>query len=68
MKGPQIGKMFWLLRITRRYYRMDPPGWFVFECAVVKFLSLPEEGEVIQKRHYKGVWIRFAFWIPFDAA
>lgn len=65
---PVVGKLQGWVRIHRSLDRMTPPGWFIFDAAILRFVSLPKEGERIFKEHWRGVWIRFSFWIPFDRA
>lgn len=63
---PKVGKLQVWLRILRRVDRIDPPGWFVFDCAIIRLKALPEQGARITPDFYRGVWIRFMFWFPFD--
>jgi len=45
-------------------YRFD--GWRVLDFGIFKLLSLPDDGIIPDKRHYKGFWVRFRFWLPFE--
>lgn len=63
---PVIGKYQSWFRVLRSLDKMFPPGWFVLDVAFLKFVELPQPGEMILRKHWRGVWIRFAFWIPFD--
>lgn len=65
---PQIGILQAWVRIHRPLDTMRGYGWFVFDAAILKFVELPEQGSMILPRMWKGIWIRFAFWVPFDRA
>lgn len=43
-------------------YRHD--GWRVGDVGIFKLTSLPDDGMLPNKRHYKGFWLRFSFWLP----
>lgn len=45
-------------------YRGD--GWRVADVGIFKLTSLPDDGIRPNKRHYKGFWLRFRFWLPLD--
>lgn len=45
-------------------YRFD--GWRVLDFGIFKLSSLPDDGIIPNKRHYKGFWVRFRFWLPFE--
>lgn len=45
-------------------YRFD--GWRVLDFGIFKLSSLPDDGIIPDKRHYKGFWVRFRFWLPFE--
>ena len=45
------------------YTRMDY-AWYEFHIAFVKLVDKPAEGEVIQRKHYRGIWIKFMYWFP----
>ena len=63
---PVVGKLQWWLRITRRFNMVDPPGWRVFDFAIIRLKEIPEAGGRILPKHYRGIWIRFMFWLPID--
>lgn len=64
---PEVGKIQWWFRVTRRYNVVDPIGWRVLDVAIIKLIEIPEAGGPIQKKHYKGIWFRILFWMPFDS-
>lgn len=39
-------------------------AWYEFHIGFLKLKELPPEGEVIQRKHYKGIWIKFMYWFP----
>jgi len=41
-------------------------GWRYVEFGIVKIKFFPEEGCIYEKQHYKGVWIHFKYWLPFE--
>ena len=44
-------------------------GWYAFNFAVFKLKQFPSDGWKFERgKHYKGFWIRFAFFIPFGRA
>lgn len=48
-------------------FRQLRNGWKVADVGIFKLTSLPDDGMVPRsKRHYKGFWLRFLFWIPID--
>lgn len=63
---PVIGSWFFRLASTRDIMRMER-GWRIFEFSLFKWRALPEPGERIQKRHYVGVRVLFAYWLPFES-
>ncbi len=54
------------VKVKRRMDRVDYMGWKQFQFYVLKFTSFPSMGSVVTKKHFKGFWIRFMFWLPFD--
>lgn len=67
INAPEIGKWWFYFSIKPDYlsrYR----GWRRLDLAVIKLHSLPAEGYHIHKEHYRGIWIRFYFWLPFEWA
>lgn len=63
---PLIGKWQVFFGVYRNNVGHMEMGWHVLDCGIVKITELPEEGAWLGKNDYKGIWIRFAFWIPFD--
>jgi len=53
-------------RIDKDIKRMER-GWRIFDFAILKFVEFPQQGEVIQRKHYKGIKILFAFWLPIES-
>ena len=45
--------------------RNEQEGWRYITFGIVKIVELPEEGDTIEKKHYKGVWIHLDYWLPF---
>lgn len=39
------------------------PHWYTFHFGIFKMISFPREGEMIQKKNYKGFWFRYEFTI-----
>lgn len=57
----------WQLFISlNRDYRYIERGWKIFQIAIIKIIKKPEKGVMINKSDYKGFWIKFAVWFPFD--
>lgn len=50
-----------------RDYRTMLVGWKLVEFGIFKIHTFPQEGEALQKHHYKGFIIRFIMWLPFDS-
>jgi len=49
-------------------YRSMEMGWKIFNFYFINLKSIPDQGEMLHKRNYKGFIIKFAVWIPFDKA
>ena len=66
MKRKQIELNEWtfIFSITRDHWRHHV-GWYVFEFGVFKAISRPPEGCRYARSDYKGIWIRFLFFLPF---
>lgn len=62
---PLLDKWQWTYYFGRDWIRLDM-GWKEIRFGVFKFVSLPGEGEMIQKKHYKGFIIHFYVWLPFS--
>lgn len=63
-----LNKWQWGAKINKQN-QYDPRytmGWHTFELWFLKFVYFPEEGEMIQKKHYKGFLLKFNFWFPID--
>lgn len=64
----ELNKWQFYFNVYRDYAYADPAGWKRFDLFIGKLTSFPEEGVVITKKNYKGIWIKFKFWIPFERA
>jgi len=66
---PTFKWQFWCKPFGRDYYRVGGGyGWRIFELGCIKIIQMPEPGEQIHKKLYKGFIIRFAYWLPVDRA
>ena len=63
---PIVGSLVFRLSSTKDITRMER-GWRIFEFSLFKWKELPEPGERIQKRHYSGIRILFAYWLPIES-
>lgn len=64
---PEIGRWWFLFKVCRDWAR-GYPGWRRFDLALIKLKSRPPDGEIITKEHYRGFWLRFYFWLPWESA
>lgn len=64
---PVVGRWQFFFSICKDARTLEN-GWFVLGCGIIKITKLPKLGDILGKENYKGIWIRFAFWIPFDHA
>ena len=56
--GIQLNKWHFKFGIVPIYWRKN--GW-MFHFGIFKLLKFPPEGEIINKAHYQGFWIRIKF-------
>ena len=61
MQYPLLGQWYFVLAL-------DPARWmhhgYFFQFGFFKLTSFPPEGEVFQKKHYKGFWLKHEFNLP----
>lgn len=58
---PVIGQWHIIFALT--------PAWWtqrasIFQMGLFKLTSLPPEGEMIQKKHYQGFWLKWEIEMP----
>ena len=41
-------------------------GWYRFDLALLKMHINPPDGELITGEYYRGFWLSFRFWLPFE--
>lgn len=39
-------------------------GWRSCWFGIIKLTSFPDEGEMVQNTNYKGMLLRFMYWLP----
>lgn len=61
----EITKWHFDLSIGRDVMRMER-GWKIFNFSLFRWKQLPEQGERIQSKHYRGILIQFAFFFPIE--
>lgn len=68
MKKPILNKwqIFFGTDPAKNFVYQLPIGWRFYEFGIIKLKSLPEPGIAIGKENYKGFWINFRFWLPFE--
>lgn len=49
-----------------RDYRIFERGWKIVRFGIFNIHTMPEEGYVLQKKHYKGFILKFYIWLPID--
>jgi hypothetical protein len=49
---------------SRIWYERDATGWRRFEFGIFKLHTLPGDGEMITRKHYRGFWFQMRFWFP----
>lgn len=58
-----LNKWQFIFRHEPDYRTMDR-DWRDVDIAFVKFVSFPQEGSLIEKANYKGIWLKFSYWFP----
>lgn len=61
----EIGIWQWAFNIQADYMR-GGMGWRSIAIGYFKILELPEQGAVLAPGQYKGVLIRFRYWLPWE--
>lgn len=62
---PILNKWQWHFYFGKDYSRLDR-GWKEVNLGILKIHTMPEEGERLWKKHYKGFLLRFFIWLPID--
>ena len=58
----------WQIHFTfSRDYFTFARGWKQFIFGIFKLHTLPQEGEMITSKDYKGFIIKFYIWLPIDS-
>ena len=58
---PEINHWHFEFIFKPAYYRL---GAMHCSLGLFKLMKYPPEGEIVQRHHYKGVWLRFDFNLP----
>lgn len=57
----------WMIFFNRAPLNHYPTkGWREIEFGIIKLKSFPLEGHVYERNHYKGFWINFSYWLPWE--
>ena len=59
----KTNKWQFIFRHERDYMTMDR-AWRNVDIGVVNFTSFPPEGASIDRKHFRGIWIKFSYWFP----
>jgi hypothetical protein len=64
---PLLNKwQLWCRPFEPIFTRFMDGGWHVFDAGIIKIHTMPKEGEALGREHYRGVIIRFSYWLPID--
>lgn len=57
---------FWCRLFDTDYYIQGTRGWHIFNAGFIKLHTMPDAGQMVDKKMYKGFAIKFAWWFPID--
>ena len=60
-----IGKLHLVIG-SQRLWEASSLGWRRFHLGLFVVKSLPEEGARFGPEHYRGFWLKVAYWLPFE--
>jgi len=48
-----------------RSFEYRSPGWYEIDFGIFRLNEMPPEGAMVTRKHYTGIWLRFAIFFPF---